>query len=590
MARTLIRLIFPQFALRMILIVVAMAAVIFLVARSYRLEMILDHSESQADMLQAAFTHTEAYTRGEAVQWIRTVVSDAGPGVVLLNSEGNVIRRHNVEISSAATSQLATAALRGNFQISLHDTSALVIGVVVPLAIDQTDGDGTPAYLAVLNDGRELQEELVALALWLSLMVGMILLAVLIISYRVVRNIQSPLQHLQTTAASFAEGNLQSRSVLAEPIEFYRLGEAMNSMAAQLSTRIGAIRNQRQQLEAILAAMVEGVLLVDGYHRITSMNPAAQRLFHTAELRNDRGEYRTLLEVIRNSELFELVRSTFAERNQQERRIVIYSNPPRHMQVHGTPLEIGGEPHVLVVLNDITRLNELEQIRKEFVANVSHELKTPITSILGFVETLSEGALEETDQAHRFLDIIANQTHRLNAIIEDLLQLSRLEQNHQQITTEEIQLQALCRRVRDNVESRAQEKRIRIREYPGTLTTARAAGSLLEQAITNLVDNAITYCPEGTTIDLTFERDADALRITVADDGPGIPYVDQPRLFERFYRVDRARSRSLGGTGLGLAIVKHIAHAHGGSVAVESVPGQGSVFRISIPQTTKSLN
>ncbi|MFW5826578.1 MAG: HAMP domain-containing sensor histidine kinase [Alkalispirochaeta sp.] len=587
MARTLIRLIFPQFALRMILIVVAMAAVIFLAARSYRMEMILNYSTNHATVLQAAFAHTEPKTLGGAVQWIRMVVSDTGPGVILFTPDGEAIFRHNVEISPASTSQLATAVLRRHSQITPRDTDALVIGAVVPLAIDQTEGEGTSAYLAVLNDGRELQQELTALALWLSLMVGIILLAVLLISYRVVRNIQSPLRLLQTTAASFAEGNLQSRSILAEPIEFYRLGEAMNSMAAQLSTRIDAIRNQRQQLEAILEAMVEGVLLVDGYHRITSMNPAAQRLFHTSELTNRRGEYRTLLEVIRNSELFDLVRSTFATASQQERRIVIYSNPPRHMQVHGTPLEIGGEPHALVVLNDITRLNELEQIRKEFVANVSHELKTPITSILGFVETLSEGALEETDQAHRFLDIIANQTHRLNAIIEDLLQLSRLEQNHEQITTEEVQLQTLCRRVRDNVQFRAQEKQIRIREYPGTLTTARAAGSLLEQAITNLVDNAITYCPDGSTIDLTFERDADTLHITVADDGPGIPYVDQPRLFERFYRVDRARSRSMGGTGLGLAIVKHIAQAHGGSVAVESVPGQGSAFRISIPQTTK---
>ncbi|HKK47969.1 MAG TPA: histidine kinase dimerization/phospho-acceptor domain-containing protein, partial [Alkalispirochaeta sp.] len=407
MARTLIRLVFPQFAVRMILIVVAMAVVIFLVARSYRIEMILEYSTSQANVLQASFAHTEPKTHGEAVQWIRMVVSDTGPGVILFTSDGEAILRHNVEISPASTSQLATAALRRHSQITLRDTDALVIGAVVPLAIDQTEGQDTSAYLAVLNDGRELQQELAALALWLSLMVGIILLAVLLISYRVVRNIQSPLRHLQTTAASFAEGNLQSRSVLAEPIEFYRLGEAMNSMAAQLSTRIDAIRNQRQQLEAILEAMVEGVLLVDGYHRITSMNPAARRLFHTSELTNRRGEYRTLLEVIRNSELFDLVRSTFEKASQQERRIVIYSNPPRHMQVHGTSLEIGGAPHVLVVLNDITRLHELEQIRTEFVANVSHELKTPITSILGFVETLSEGALEETDQAHRFLDIIA---------------------------------------------------------------------------------------------------------------------------------------------------------------------------------------
>ncbi|MEX2445429.1 MAG: ATP-binding protein [Alkalispirochaeta sp.] len=582
MARTLIRLVFPQFALRMVLIVVAMATVIFLFARSYRLTAILESSASEAQILHSAMAEATVPSAVAGGNWIQNVVPDSGSGVVLLDGAGSLIATRNIRIPPAEVKQLSTHAVRGNTQLSPGDTDFLLIGAIRRISFPQ---DGDPAYLIVLGDGRELREELAALMLWLLIMVGFVLVAVLIISYRVVSNIQTPLRHLQSTAAAFAEGNLQSRSVLSEPIEFYRLGDAMNSMAAQLSTRVSAIRNQRQQLEAILAAMVEGVLLIDSHHRITSMNPAARRLFDVTDLTNDRGEFRALLEVIRNSELFDLVRSTFDERNQQERRIIIYSNPPKHMQVHGTSLEIGGEPHVLVVLNDITRLHELEQIRKEFVANVSHELKTPITSILGFVETLSEGALEDTDEAHHFLEIIANQSHRLNAIIEDLLQLSRLEQSHQSITTEEVNLPALSQRIRSNAEPRAREKSITLRENPGNATTARAAASLLEQAITNLVDNAITYCPDESTIDIVFELRDGELIVAVTDNGPGIPSVDQPRLFERFYRVDRARSRALGGTGLGLAIVKHIAQAHGGSVTVESAPRRGSTFRISIPQT-----
>lgn len=581
MARTLLRLVFPQFALRLVMIVVAMAAVIFLFARSYRQTMVVSYAESQIEFLQLAVSDAEIVSVSAAVDWLQRVVPEGQPGVVLLDSTGSVLAARNTRLSPLAAAQLVTHVRRGNATISPGDTEAVLIGAIRPVpSLREEDA----VYLAVLGDGRQLREELLSLLAGLSIMVGFILLAVLVISYRVVRNIQTPLHHLQTTAAHFAEGNLQSRAVLVEPIELNRLGDAMNSMASQLSARIDAIRNQRQQLEAILAAMVEGVLLVDSYHRITSMNPAAKRLFDVAQLTNNRGEFRALLEVIRNSDLFDLVRTTFQEDSQQERRIVIYANPVKHMQVHGTPLEIGGEPHVLVVLNDISRLHELEQIRKEFVANVSHELKTPITSILGFVETLSDGAIEDADEAQRFLQIIANQSHRLSAIIEDLLQLSRLEQSHQAITTEEIHLQELSRRIRDNVEPRAREKSITLREHPGTLTTAWAAGSLLEQAITNLVDNAITYCPERSTIDITFALSRNVLTVEVADDGPGIPLVDQPRLFERFYRVDRARSRALGGTGLGLAIVKHIAQAHGGSVEVESSPGQGSTFRLSIPQ------
>jgi two-component system phosphate regulon sensor histidine kinase PhoR len=561
-----------------------MAAAIFLFARSYRQTMMLNYADEHAQILQSVLLEVSVDSATAGETWLAEVGAEWPTGVVLMDATGHVFISRNAAITSAEGIQLVSHARRGNTKFASGDTDTELIGAIRPIpSFHAADS----AYLVVLGNAQQLRQELLSLLLWLSAMVGFILIAVLVISYRVVRSIQTPLHHLQSTAAHFAEGNLQSRSVLVEPIEFHRLGESLNSMAAQLSARIGAIRNQRQQLEAILAAMVEGVLLIDSHHRITSMNPAARRLFQVASLTNSRGELRALLEVIRNSELFDLVRSTFDGGGQQERRIVVYSNPVKHMQVHGTSLEIGGEPHVLVVLNDITRLHELEQIRKEFVANVSHELKTPITSILGFVETLSDGAMEDTEESHRFLDIIATQTHRLSAIIEDLLQLSRLEQSHQSIATEEVHLQELSRRIRENVTLRARDKSMTIREHFGDVTVAWMAGSLVEQAITNLVDNAITYCPEESTIDITFASSGGNLSITVADDGPGIPAIDQPRLFERFYRVDRARSRSLGGTGLGLAIVKHIAQAHGGSVTVESAPGRGSAFCIFIPQSTR---
>jgi two-component system phosphate regulon sensor histidine kinase PhoR len=360
----------------------------------------------------------------------------------------------------------------------------------------------------------------------------------------------------------------------------------MNSMAEQLTSRIEAIRSHRRQLETILSSMNEGVVLVDSLFRLKSMNPAAQDLFNVTTLTTRAGEPRALLEAIRNSELFNLVRRAHQEDSTRETSIVVYLSRPRYMHLSATPVEVENEPHVLVVLNDITRLKELERIRRDFVANVSHELKTPITSILGFVETLSDGAIEDREEAHRFLDIIASQSQRLNAIIEDLLQLSRLEQNQGEIHRESVSAHEIIDAVRSNVAFRAAERDILIRdEYQGRPTVLVAPG-LVQQALTNLTDNAIKYCPPGSTVVLRVQRNSTEVVFSVADNGPGIPLVDQPRLFERFFRVDKARSRALGGTGLGLAIVKHIAQAHGGSVTVDSFPGRGSTFHLHLPQET----
>ena len=512
--------------------------------------------------------------------WLDEVAAGTGLDVTLFDAAIRTVYTSDYGVSLLVAPLLEEALQEGEIpDIELHLHGRLA--VVRPLRLAGWDD---VRYLSVASTRRRLEVEIVSIGPWFVVTVLAGLGIVLLISYRVVDGINAPLRHLQLAATRFAEGDLGYRCFLPEPVEFARLAETMNSMASQLTARIEAIRSQRKQLEAILGSMVEGVVLIDAQLRVQSMNVAARKLFGVASIKTEFGEPRTLLEVIRNSDIYNFIRHTMETEVAQEHNVVIYTNPPRYMQIHGTVVTIGEERGVLVVLNDITRLQELEMVRKEFVANVSHELKTPITSILGFVETLVDGALDEPEEATRFLEIITKQAHRLSAIIEDLLQLSRLEQGKESIATERVRAEDIVAAVRRTIQSRADEKSIALRDHYRGSTEITVNGSLIEQALTNLVDNAIKYSQSGATVDVTFENRPHRLLITVSDNGPGIPEADQPRLFERFFRVDKARSRTLGGTGLGLAIVKHIVQAHGGTVAVQSAPGRGASFFLAIPR------
>jgi two-component system phosphate regulon sensor histidine kinase PhoR len=243
---------------------------------------------------------------------------------------------------------------------------------------------------------------------------------------------------------------------------------------------------------------------------------------------------------------------------------------------------------VLVVLNDITRLRKLENIRKEFVANVSHEIRTPITAIKGFVETLRDGAMQNPQDGERFLGIIQNHVLRLEALVEDLLSLSRIEEEteREEIVLEEKPLKEVLAGALQLCQVKAEPKQIRMELSCAEEVAAKINPSLLEQAVVNLLDNAVKYSEAGKRIWVQVESSPQEVLIRVRDEGCGIEKQHLERLFERFYRVDKARSRKLGGTGLGLAIVKHILEAHGGRVTVESQPGRGSTFTLHLPRTS----
>jgi two-component system, OmpR family, phosphate regulon sensor histidine kinase PhoR len=392
-------------------------------------------------------------------------------------------------------------------------------------------------------------------------------------------------------AQLFAKGELSHRLYIPKTQEMASLAIAMNQMANQLDERIKSVIRHRNELEAVLSSMKEGVIALDLDERILRINQAAAAMFNKDpwEMEN-----RSIQEVIRNSELQKFTKNALKNGDGLECDIVFYQNKERVLNVHSTPWLDAKEERIgiLVVLNDVTRLRRLENMRQDFVANVSHEIKTPLTAILGFVETLLQDSDKIPENTRRFLSIIDRHAHRLVAIIEDLLNLSRIERDSErkEIAMVQTPVEDVIRTAVQLLETRAEEKKIRIDFNCEDSLSADMEPPLIEQAVVNLLDNAIKYSAPDSTIEVSAAGKGNEVQISIRDHGVGIEKEHLPRLFERFYRVDKARSRKLGGTGLGLAIVKHIIQAHNGKIKVESSPGKGSTFTLHLPRKSLAVN
>ncbi len=412
--------------------------------------------------------------------------------------------------------------------------------------------------------------------------VAIILVAV--ISLIISKRISSPLVELKRGAELFAKGDLKHKLRVFASYEIGALANAMNQMAAELDERISTIELQRNEQNAVLSSMVESVFAVDMAGNLVSMNQAAERLF-SINIKDVRG--RNIQEAVRNSDLLNFVVRTLESHDPIEDDITLKEDDERFLIVHGTILRNSSRKSIgaLVVLNDVTRIRRLENIRRDFVANVSHEIKTPLTSIKAYVETLLDGAMNRPDDATRFLEIIARQADRLNAITEDLLTLARIEQSgkEHEILMRDVKVTDIMQAAGQTCKMKAAEKNIQLIFDCDESLHASLNPQLIEQALVNLVENAIKYSEPKSAVNISANIAGHRLTIAVRDEGGGIAKEHHGRLFERFYRVDKARSRKLGGTGLGLAIVKHISKLHGGDVSVDSAPGKGSAFLINLP-------
>jgi two-component system phosphate regulon sensor histidine kinase PhoR len=505
-----------------------------------------------------------------------TVISTSG--IVLADSDEDrtIMDNHadRPEIETAMTGQVGTSQ-RYSYTLAQN-----MMYVAVPVVHDGRVAGVVRTAVPLTS----IEEQLLAVR-------GRILLAALflialaaVVSLAVSERIASPLRQMERGALRFSEGDFEHSVPVPRSVELASLAESMNSMAADLDERIRTVVHQKAEQEAVLAGMTEGVVAVDRDERIITLNRAAAGMCGVG---SDAARGRAMQEVIRNVAFHEIVTSALAGEGPIESQMALAGPEERILEAHSAPLrnaesEITG---AVVVLNDVTKLRKLENIRKDFVANVSHELRTPITSIKGFVETLRDEAEGGGGNNGRFLEIIGRHVDRLDAIIEDLLYLSRIEEDSERtsIVLESYPVAGILQQSIETCRQAAADKKVEVGLRVDEPLTVRVNRRLIEHAVANILDNAIKYSDAESIVEVTSARDGGEVVISVRDSGPGISEEHRSRIFERFYQVDKSRGRELGGTGLGLSIAKHIVQAHGGTIAVDSALNQGSTFSIRLP-------
>ena len=390
-------------------------------------------------------------------------------------------------------------------------------------------------------------------------------------------------ERLEHVLGEVADGRPVSSVVFSDKAgHFARLTPLLDRLAAELANLRTQISREEFNLQTILASMEEGVMVVDTHHVLLLVNPSFATHF---ELRNDpRGQ--TVLHTLRETAFQDIVAAAFATGEPQTREVEMNSGRvKRNFAVHANPIrDETGRAGAVVVFRDTTRLRQLEDVRREFVANVSHELRTPLSIFHGYVETLIESpAMDREDQAEVF-GVLRRHSRRLNALIEDLLSLARLESRHEELHLEPIGIEEFVRAITADWSGKLAEKNIVLfRDIPAGLPPLHADLLRLEQVFGNLLENAVKYTADGGRITIRARHEGPAIEFRVEDTGLGILPADVPHIFERFYRADKARSREHGGTGLGLSIVKHIVQSHGGTVSAESTYGKGTAIMLRLP-------
>jgi two-component system, OmpR family, phosphate regulon sensor histidine kinase PhoR len=416
----------------------------------------------------------------------------------------------------------------------------------------------------------------------LSLAVGLAFLAVGLLGLG--RILVQPLKDMIGVVEKYAEGLFNWRVRLGTRDDALgQMGNQLNRMAQTLGEKFDRLTKSLAESEALLGGMEEGVLILDLNGRIKKINGAMESILAHA-FPSDRGKH--YLEVFRDPELNELIQSTLADKKGHRGSLSPLGQPGRTFQVQSSlvqyPEHVG--EGVIVVFHDITDMKRLERVRQDFVANVSHELRTPLTAIKGFVEALRDGGLQSPSQAEQFLQVIERHVGRMDKIVSDLLLLSEIESRDRSLKKEPLFFPGLISAAVDALHPLAEGNKQALQvKINGELPPIQGDSQKIHQVLVNLLHNAISYTPEGGSIILEAGAAPGGTEISISDNGIGIPPEDVPRIFERFYRVDKARSRDQGGTGLGLSIVKHIVEAHGGQVRVESKPGKGSRFTFFLP-------
>jgi two-component system phosphate regulon sensor histidine kinase PhoR len=596
MMHRLLALLRSRIAVKLTLTLVGFVAVSTLVAGLY-LGQALDRFAVdwlEARLLTAArLLHDEAAARlarhepaAELAAFVRRAARPTDARVTVIAPDGRVLADSDVapadlprldDHRDRPEVQAALAGRVGRAQRSSDTLRAALLYVAIPV------GEGRPLGVlrlalplaAVSAAHRGLQRVVIA--------GGLVALAVAAgIGVFVAGRVTRPVVEMQAIARQMSEGQFAVRAPVRSPDELGALGRALNVMVLRLREQIATLESERAKATAILDGMVEGVIAVDGHEGVLLMNERARAMFGVGP---GRGEGKPFLEVIRNADLHEIFRSSRTAGGVFRRELRLVHPVDRTLRVTAVPLRLAGEePGLVLVVDDVTELRRLEQVRTEFVANVSHELRTPLTAIQGYLETLLGGALEEPQHARRFVEVAFRHTERLGRLLSDLTDLSNIELGKVSLRLAPTPLAPVVDSVLELVAAKARDGGVALHADVPPALGVQADDDRLAQILINLVDNAVKYTPAGGAVTVRARTVADGrVEVSVGDTGVGIPRADLPRITERFYRVDKARSRELGGTGLGLAIVKHLVLAHGGEMTIESEEGQGTTVRITLP-------
>jgi two-component system phosphate regulon sensor histidine kinase PhoR len=517
-----------------------------------------------------------AKTLGSAVSTRITMISPSGVVLADSDEDASVMDNHadRPEVVVAMSGEVGTAQ---RYSYTLQQN---MMYVAVPAMTDV----GMVGVVRAAVPLTAVEEQVRAVRGRIVIAALLLLVVASVVSFAMSERLARPLRTMERGALRFARGDFEHSVPVPRSAELASLAESMNKMAADLDARLRTIVQQKAEQEAVFTSMIEGVVAVDRDAKVIAMNRTASAMFGTDA---DSARGRPVQELIRSTGFHQITSSALEGEGPLGSEIVLTGQRQVVLDASAAPMrdESGETVGAVVVLNDVTRLRRLERVRRDFVANVSHELRTPVTSIKGFVETLRDEIGEDGGNSARFFEIIVKHIDRLNAIIEDLLCLSRIEEDagERELAVESVSLSDVLSNAALECKSLAEERSIEVSLTAADGLKATLNRQLFEHAVVNLVDNAVKYSPKGSRVEVGAVREGDSIVVTVRDYGVGIADEHQSRIFERFYQVDKSRSREMGGTGLGLSIARHIIQAHGGTISVESRLNQGSAFTIRIP-------
>lgn len=550
---------------------------------------LVDRLQTQAVLLRYAILRDQVSPVDVPVlQWlVKLWAKDAKCRVTLVTGDGTVVA--DSEQTEAALSGMdnhaarpeVAAALQGYTGVSFRKSATLgqsMLYVGVPLD-PQVPANGVIRLAVPLETVSDIQQDVARIVV--SSLLAVLLMAAVLAAWMLMQ-VTRPLRRIVDTARRMAQGELHARAAVASKDEVGTLAETINSMAGQLERRVQELESQRNQARAVLDSMIEGVCALDQDGRVLWLNPSAQRLFGTPA---SGATGRRLAEIFRQPALETLVADVLSKRRPGMCEVRAFSPGEHVVRFQAAPVDGGVAGTALVVVaEDVTEMRRLEGVRREFVANVSHELKTPLTSIQGLIETLLGGALEDAQHNRRFLSMMDQDAGRLTRLIDDLLELSQVESKAVALHWQPVDVRALIQDLAGRLQPLLKERQVALEvQLPAELPYVKGDPERLRQVFLNLLENAAKFNKPQGRVTVSASSANALVRVAVEDTGIGIPAADLPRIFERFYRVDKARSRDTGGTGLGLSIVKHLVELHQGGIEVESEPGVGSRFTVSLP-------